>query len=387
MNTLAAGLSGAPSFRQTALPWTTGAADERRFQRLLVGALLAALAVSLALQWAPSPADAPRPPLPAPSIDAPLPAVIARLTLPLPTPVVRKPAPTPTVPPPTSSPKETGVQPPSAKAPAQGPQPTAATQRQGADPQAAIDQARRKAAASGLLALQGELGALRGAPLQGVGASPATAAAKPQHLSPGVGAGADSGDAARALVTAAAGRGSGGLVVATAPTSRDGAGGGAGGGVSALASRSTTAVGVGGSGGGGGAAAGTGGAVSAGNGAVNGAVGGAGGSAGGSATKARGAVRATRPIDDVRLVFERQKGAIYALYHRALRDDPALKGKVVFELKIAASGAVESARVLSSELKSDDLERKLLARIRQFDFGAREVDALVLSWPVDFLPS
>jgi hypothetical protein len=30
---------------------------------------------------------------------------------------------------------------------------------------------------------------------------------------------------------------------------------------------------------------------------------------------------------------------------------------------------------------------QLIARIRQFDFGAEDVDVMVVSWPVDFLPS
>jgi hypothetical protein len=33
------------------------------------------------------------------------------------------------------------------------------------------------------------------------------------------------------------------------------------------------------------------------------------------------------------------------------------------------------------------LEAKLLARIRQFDFSAKDVDLMVVTWPVDFLPS
>ena len=28
-----------------------------------------------------------------------------------------------------------------------------------------------------------------------------------------------------------------------------------------------------------------------------------------------------------------------------------------------------------------------VARIRQFDFGAKDVDQMVVTWPVDFLPS
>jgi hypothetical protein len=44
-------------------------------------------------------------------------------------------------------------------------------------------------------------------------------------------------------------------------------------------------------------------------------------------------------------------------------------------------------RIVSSELRNEDLERKLLARIRQFDFGAKDVDVMQVTWPVDFLPS
>ena len=89
----------------------------------------------------------------------------------------------------------------------------------------------------------------------------------------------------------------------------------------------------------------------------------------------------------IELEFDRNKGAIYALYNRALRDDPALQGKVVLELKIAPDGQVISCRVVSSELKSPELEGKLVARIRMFDFGAKEVEPMVVTWPVDFLPS
>jgi periplasmic protein TonB len=115
-------------------------------------------------------------------------------------------------------------------------------------------------------------------------------------------------------------------------------------------------------------------------------VGGGGGGKGGTLTKG-GSGKATRSIEDIKLVFERNKGAIYAIYNRALRDDPALQGKVVLELKIAPSGAVEGLRIVSSELKAEELEKRLLARIRQFDFGAKDVDQMVVTWPVDFLPS
>jgi TonB family protein len=64
-----------------------------------------------------------------------------------------------------------------------------------------------------------------------------------------------------------------------------------------------------------------------------------------------------------------------------------LQGKVVLELKIAPTGEVLDCRVVSSELKETELERKLVARIKQFDFGAKDVDQMIVTYPVDFLPS
>jgi periplasmic protein TonB len=183
---------------------------------------------------------------------------------------------------------------------------------------------------------------------------------------PGVGAGLSPGVPTRALITSNATGGSGGIN--TAGYSRDTGGGG-------LAGRSTTLVeGVAGGRGGGGAGGTAG--------------GGSGTGAGKGGTLQRsGSGKASRSIEEIRLVFERNKGAIYAIYNRALREDPALQGKVVLELKIAPSGQITDLRVVSSELKAPELERKLLARIKQFDFGAKDVELMTVTWPVDFLPS
>ncbi|HJV63617.1 MAG TPA: AgmX/PglI C-terminal domain-containing protein, partial [Albitalea sp.] len=114
--------------------------------------------------------------------------------------------------------------------------------------------------------------------------------------------------------------------------------------------------------------------------------GGTGSGAGGTLHKG-GSGKASRSLEDVRLVFDRNKGAIYAIYNRLLREDPTLQGKVVLKLTIAPSGAVTECRIESSELKAPELESKLLARIRQFDFGAKDVEVMVVTYPVDFLPS
>lgn len=50
--------------------------------------------------------------------------------------------------------------------------------------------------------------------------------------------------------------------------------------------------------------------------------------------------KGARTREEIELVFDRNKSAIYSLYSRALRDNPALQGKVVLEVTIAPSGDV-----------------------------------------------
>jgi len=51
-----------------------------------------------------------------------------------------------------------------------------------------------------------------------------------------------------------------------------------------------------------------------------------------------GSGRASRSEEEIALVFDRNKGAIYALYGRALRDQPDLQGKLVLEVHHCAVG-------------------------------------------------
>jgi protein TonB len=81
------------------------------------------------------------------------------------------------------------------------------------------------------------------------------------------------------------------------------------------------------------------------------------------------------------------KSAIFNIYNRALRKDPTLEGKLVISLTIAPSGKVTNITLVSSELGDDALERKLLARIKMINFGAKPVDAVTITYPIDFLPA
>ena len=97
--------------------------------------------------------------------------------------------------------------------------------------------------------------------------------------------------------------------------------------------------------------------------------------------------RASRSREEIEIVFDRNKSAIYALYSRALREQPELQGKVVVQLTIAPSGEVTDCRVVSTELNDAELERKLVARIRMFRFEAKEVEAMTTTKPIEFFPA
>jgi periplasmic protein TonB len=110
----------------------------------------------------------------------------------------------------------------------------------------------------------------------------------------------------------------------------------------------------------------------------------AGGSGG---TRGGGSGKASRGEEEVALVFTRNKGAIDAMYARALRDNPALQGKVLVEITIAPSGDITGARIVSTELNDPEFENKLLARIRLFKFEAKDVATLTATKPIDFFPA
>jgi len=97
--------------------------------------------------------------------------------------------------------------------------------------------------------------------------------------------------------------------------------------------------------------------------------------------------KAARDAVEIELVFDRNKGAIYALYNRALREQADLKGKLVVELTITPAGDVTACNVLSSELNDPELERKIVARIKLFKFEAKDVETITVKKPIEFFPA
>lgn len=108
----------------------------------------------------------------------------------------------------------------------------------------------------------------------------------------------------------------------------------------------------------------------------------------GKATKGKNSDREKgyRSDEDIRKVMDKNKAAIFAIYNRELRKNPTLEGKVVFNMVIEPNGKVSSASIVSSELDDPALERKLLARVRLINFGAKDALQTTLNYAIDFLP-
>src|SRR5213082_1546929 len=100
-----------------------------------------------------------------------------------------------------------------------------------------------------------------------------------------------------------------------------------------------------------------------------------------------GGGKAARSREEIELVFDRNKGRIYSLYARALRDNAELQGKLVLEFTIAPTGEVTMCRIVSSELRDPELERKIIALVRLFRFDAKDVDTVTTTKPIDFFPA
>lgn len=326
------------------LPWTAGAEQERSFRRTLKTSLAAVLVLALLLSILPLPQRDP-------ALVEEIPQRFARLVIeqpepPPPPPVVREepPQPEPAMPEQKPEPErkpepepepEPVVEPsPPEPAPVEAPKP---------DPAERTQQARERASAAGLLPFAQQLAALRDD----------DAVERLDHKTLGAAVEASAPETTeRSVITSRVGRGSGGID--TAALSRDTGGSG-------LAGRTTTRV--------------------------ESPVEGLAPPAGGGVTRTGQSLRGSRSREEIERVFDKNKGAIYALYNRALRQNPALEGKVVLRLTIAPDGRVTACEVVSSELGDAELEGKLVQRVLLFKFEARDVEPITTTKPIDFFPA
>jgi hypothetical protein len=312
-------------YRTYELPWDVDPEERDRFRKMWRTALAVVLLFSIAMPWLPVP-ERPF------DVPPPVPPRIAQLVLERATP--------PPPPPPPPQPERAEMQPKPDTKPVPRPESDLAR----------TQDARKKASQAGLLPFVDQLADLRDQ------FDVKKEDLKPLASAKGEG---DTPRAERSLITARTGTLTGGIN--TAGVSR-----GFGSGTGTLDGHGTTRMQVpfGGSG--------------SGN-SLSG--------AGDNVSRAGGGKKASRSQEEIELVFDRNKSAIYALYNRALRDNPALLGKVVFELTIAPWGEVTQCRIVSSELKDPELERKLVARIRMFRFADKDVEAMTTTKPIEFFPA
>jgi hypothetical protein len=120
---------------------------------------------------------------------------------------------------------------------------------------------------------------------------------------------------------------------------------------------------------------------------VGGVIGGDGGGGGGGRPFAGSSGVAGRTDEEIQIVFDRSKAALYRLYNRELRNDPSLRGQMVLRLTIEPSGVVSFLELQSSDMNAPNLAAQVLERVRTFDFGAKDVAPITIVYPIDFLPA
>lgn len=322
-------------YRVYDLPWTTGEEEQQRLRRILKASLAALVVLSLIISFLPLPERR------ADEVQE-IPKRLARL-------LVERQTPPPPPPPPVV--REEPVEPLPVE-----PEPVVEQRRVEPPPEPVVDneptpppvdttvQARERARNAGVLQFASQLSSLR---------TNADAAADRLERTGTAGPATGPAVAERSLITSRAGTASSGINTAT--LSRNTGGGG-------LGDRTTTVV--------------------------ESPVEGIGfGPAGGAAQRTGDSERASRSREEIERVFDANKGRIFTLYNRALRENPALQGKVVLRLTIAPDGRVSFCEVVSSELNDPELERALVQRVLQFQFEPRDVEPITTTKPIDFFPA
>jgi hypothetical protein len=113
---------------------------------------------------------------------------------------------------------------------------------------------------------------------------------------------------------------------------------------------------------------------------------GGGGGGGGDRPRAGGGQAPSRTDEEIQIVFDRYKASFYRLYNRELRNDSTLQGQMVLRLTIEPDGSVSMCKLQSTDMDAPDLAAQVVNRVRTMNFGAKDVEALTIVYPIDFLP-
>ncbi len=113
-----------------------------------------------------------------------------------------------------------------------------------------------------------------------------------------------------------------------------------------------------------------------------------GGGGGSDRPLAGGGPGLSRTDEEIQIVFDRHKAALYRLYNRALRKNPTLAGQMVLRMTIEPDGSVSLCELKSTDMKSPTLSAQVIERVKTFDFGAKDgIPAITIAYPIDFLPA
>lgn len=112
------------------------------------------------------------------------------------------------------------------------------------------------------------------------------------------------------------------------------------------------------------------------------------GGSGGRSRPVSGGGSSGRSDEEIQIVFDRNKAALYRLYNRELRKNPTLRGQLVLRLTIEADGSVSMCRLQGSDMDAPALAQQIVDRVLRFDFGAKsDIVAMTIIYPIDFLPA
>ena len=96
----------------------------------------------------------------------------------------------------------------------------------------------------------------------------------------------------------------------------------------------------------------------------------------------------SRTDEEIQIVFDRYKSALYRIYNRELRVNPTLRGNMVLRIVIEPDGRVSACTVKSNDLASATFSADIVNRVLNFNFGPKEgVPTITILYPIDFLPT
>lgn len=95
-----------------------------------------------------------------------------------------------------------------------------------------------------------------------------------------------------------------------------------------------------------------------------------------------------RTDEEIQIVFDRYKAALYRIYNTELRKNPTLRGKILMRITIEPGGEVSACAVESTDLASAELVAQIIDRVKRFNFGPKDdVPKTTILYPIDFLPA